>query len=135
MGTRLIEGSDTPAPREPLPLCETTNTPRLPCALRCGTYPGNLGPCETWEEGGNGRCVYCDHGKQCHALSADQTPRASSEAVWDVLAKHAFLYSEDRAKCSCGWCGMSPATFNTSWMDFVEHVAAQTTPPPSEGRE
>jgi hypothetical protein len=56
--------------KEPLPLCETTLTPRLPCALRCGTYAGNLGPCETWEVGRSGRCVYCDHGKQCHVLSS-----------------------------------------------------------------
>ena len=56
-----------------LPLCETTMTPRLSRSLckECGTYPDNLGPCETWAEGGNGRCVYCDHGQQCH-LSPDE---------------------------------------------------------------
>lgn len=58
-----------------LPLCETTQTPRLPCALRCGTYAGNLGPCETWEEGANERCVYCDHGKQCHEAAQGSAPR------------------------------------------------------------
>lgn len=37
----------------------------------CPTYPGNLGPCKTWERGGNGRCVYCDHTLLCHFQLAD----------------------------------------------------------------
>lgn len=49
-----------------LPLCDTTKTPRKACALDCGTYAGNLGPCETWEAGSNERCAFCDHGKDCH---------------------------------------------------------------------
>jgi hypothetical protein len=54
--------------RSDLPVCDTTMTPRLPMTLclGCGTYPGNLGPCEEFEEGGNGRCVYCDHALACH---------------------------------------------------------------------
>lgn len=62
-----------------LPHCETTGTPRLPCAMHCGTYPGNLGPCETFEEGSNGRCVYCDHGKQCHRAPAAEPPKCNCE--------------------------------------------------------
>lgn len=57
-----------------LPVCDTTNTPRLPNTFcmqyrigsGCGTYEGNLGPCEAFEEGANGRCVYCDHALCCH---------------------------------------------------------------------
>lgn len=57
-----------------LPVCETTMTPRLPVTYcidyrwgeGCGTYKGNLGPCEKFEEGMNGRCVYCDHHTLCH---------------------------------------------------------------------
>lgn len=63
----------TPNPLN-LPLCETTQTPRLPLTFcidlkwggGCGTYVGNLGPCEYFEEGMNGRCVYCDHHDLCH---------------------------------------------------------------------
>jgi hypothetical protein len=49
-------------------LCETTSTERFfnPWCS-CPTYPGNLGPCKTWEMGGNGRCVYCDHEVACHS--------------------------------------------------------------------
>lgn len=48
--------------------CETTLTPRFQipdCA--CGTYEENLGPCLTWWQGAAvGRCVYCEHGLDCH---------------------------------------------------------------------
>jgi hypothetical protein len=55
---------------QPLPVCETTMTPRLPRELcgNCGTYPDNLGPCASFEEGANGRCVYCDHALACHPI-------------------------------------------------------------------
>jgi len=54
--------------------CETTMTERLPSTWcidvrwgeGCGTYVGNLGPCQEFEEGANGRCVYCDHHDLCH---------------------------------------------------------------------
>jgi RNA ligase (TIGR02306 family) len=38
---------------------------------RCGTYAGNLGPCQTFLLGADpGRCVYCDHTVECHVPSA-----------------------------------------------------------------
>lgn len=50
-------------------LCDTTSTPRFfNPACKCPTYAGNLGPCKTYEEGGNGRCVYCDHEAVCHSI-------------------------------------------------------------------
>jgi hypothetical protein len=49
-------------------LCETTMTERFSNPdCTCPTYPGNLGPCASFEEGSNGRCVYCDHERVCHA--------------------------------------------------------------------
>src|SRR6266851_3316472 len=48
-------------------LCETTLTERFTnpnCC--CPTYSNNLGPCKSYEQGGNGRCVYCDHEEVCH---------------------------------------------------------------------
>ncbi len=61
-----------------LPLCDTTMTPRLsrsfcvdmvPVGIEvCGTYEGNLGPCQSFEEGMNMRCVYCDHAPICHPV-------------------------------------------------------------------
>ena len=46
---------------------ETTLTERFENSdCRCDTYYGNLGPCETFLEGVNGRCVYCDHLLECH---------------------------------------------------------------------
>ena len=48
-------------------LCDTTMTERFANPLcKCATYPANLGPCRDFEEGANGRCVYCDHDKICH---------------------------------------------------------------------
>lgn len=47
--------------------CETTLTERfVNPECRCPTYPDNLGPCATFEQGANGRCVYCDHLECCH---------------------------------------------------------------------
>lgn len=47
--------------------CETTGTERFENTnCKCPTYMGNLGPCRTFEEGSNGRCVYCDHEIECH---------------------------------------------------------------------
>ena len=79
------------APSEVLPLCDVTQTPRRPCAMNCGTYPGNLGPCEIWEEGHNGRCVYCDHGRNCHPATAPIAFQ-NSEAAAQPLD----------ANCPCG---------------------------------
>ncbi len=59
-------------PGESQGLCDTTMTERHfnPWCV-CPTYEGNLGPCLTWEEGSNGRCVYCDHTIVCHAAVLD----------------------------------------------------------------
>lgn len=59
-------------------ICDTTSTPRMPCALNCGTYIGNLGPCERFEAGQNGRCVFCDHAEVCHG-------KADITALLDAL--------------------------------------------------
>ena len=46
--------------------CDTTQAERfVQPGCECRTYPTNLGPCENHVEGGNGRCVYCDHGLTC----------------------------------------------------------------------
>lgn len=63
--------------------CETTLTPRFQikdCA--CDTYDGNLGPCLTWWQGAAvGRCVYCDHGLDCHVkLSKMLAPSEKHQA-------------------------------------------------------
>lgn len=48
--------------------CETTLTERFKNpSCKCDTYPDNLGPCRTFEEGARcGYCVYCDHNLRCH---------------------------------------------------------------------
>lgn len=48
--------------------CETTMTTRFQISdCGCGTYPDNLGPCETFSTGADvTRCVYCDHYGECH---------------------------------------------------------------------
>lgn len=48
--------------------CETTLTERFDVGgCKCPTYPGNLGPCLTWHQGGaSDHCVYCDHSLGCH---------------------------------------------------------------------
>jgi len=59
--------------------CETTLTERFAYPdCKCSTYEGNLGPCKTWEPGGDPtRCVYCDHDAACHiALYTHPIPAA-----------------------------------------------------------
>ncbi len=34
---------------------------------------GAKGPCTTWEQGRNGRCIYCDHPAEAHDLAV--TPK------------------------------------------------------------
>jgi hypothetical protein len=59
----FVTGISTEQPQR----CETTGTMRYSNPLcKCPTYAGNLGPCDGFEEGGNGRCVYCDHTNNCH---------------------------------------------------------------------
>lgn len=135
---RLHEGEETPEDRDEiaaclrarvesggqtLPLCETTSTPRLPCALRCGTYPGNLGPCETWEEGGNGRCVYCDHGKQCHA---------GAQALLDERGARGLLVSAEQAR---EWSAKASTEGEYQyWLGYARGVEGQARARAGEGR-
>lgn len=49
--------------------CDTTMTMRFAVAdCECDTYADNLGPCAFYSEGMTGRCVYCDHGNDCHLI-------------------------------------------------------------------
>lgn len=53
------------------PLCDTTMTPRNPRTdCGCDTYAENLGPCDTFCEGSEGNCAYCDHSQNCHLAAA-----------------------------------------------------------------
>jgi hypothetical protein len=56
---------------KPAELCDTTKTPRLSqnACKDCGTYKDNLGPCETFCQGQNERCAYCDHELKCHPIA------------------------------------------------------------------
>lgn len=61
-------------------LCDTTQTERFAFrGCKCGTYAGNLGPCKSYEAGGSGNCVYCEHSLVCHeaviAMPQPETPR------------------------------------------------------------
>jgi hypothetical protein len=61
--------------------CDVTQTLRYAIGkCSCPTYDGNLGPCATWEEGANRRCVYCDHDKDCHLGVAADLQRQLDEA-------------------------------------------------------
>lgn len=83
--------------------CETTLTPRFQISdCACGTYDGNLGPCLTWWQGAKAdRCVYCDHGLDCHVklskLLASDKPQgdpknANLAALVLKLDKHISLH-------------------------------------------
>lgn len=49
------------------PLCATTMTPRNPVdTCVCIERTDEMGPCDVFEAGGNGKCVYCDHEMRCH---------------------------------------------------------------------
>jgi hypothetical protein len=66
--------------------CETTGTIRyFNPWCKCPTYPDNLGPCAGWEQGGNGRCVYCDHDLACHAKLLEYRPEVTEAAAQKPL--------------------------------------------------
>jgi hypothetical protein len=73
---------------EPQGRCDTTLTERFAYPdCKCGTYPGNQGPCKDWEPSGNPLfCVYCAHGRACHEAvlqaSAVEVPRGLPEEDW-----------------------------------------------------
>jgi hypothetical protein len=46
--------------------CDTTGVRRFQVVCACLTYKDNWGVCAAFEEGANGRCVYCDHTELCH---------------------------------------------------------------------
>jgi hypothetical protein len=41
------------------------------CTCGCCHVPDH-GACDTFERGMNGRCVYCDHGEECHPGSGER---------------------------------------------------------------
>lgn len=64
-----------PEPGKSQGQCDTTMTERFYNPnCKCPTYPGNLGPCKSFEVGGNGRCPYCDHEKECHDAIEPNAP-------------------------------------------------------------
>lgn len=67
MTTPTPNSTDKASPRKPQGLCDVTLTERFENkACCCPTYEGNLGPCQGYDLGANGRCVYCDHSEACH---------------------------------------------------------------------
>lgn len=50
-------------------------------------------PCSTYEQGMNGRCVYCDHEAKCHSSWGDKflTARRRGESI-DTAANIAELW-------------------------------------------
>lgn len=65
--------------------CKVTGTPRFLNPLcKCPTYADNLGPCLDYEQGANGRCVYCDHEKLCHdQLDQQKTRLVVMQCGWE----------------------------------------------------
>lgn len=49
------------------------------CSCGCCHSPDH-GACQTFEKGANGRCVYCDHGEDCHPGDPD---RFNTPWVWN----------------------------------------------------
>lgn len=62
-------------------VCDTTSTKRLSksACKDCGTYKDNLGPCETFCQGQNEKCAYCDHKLQCHPIAWHLIERFSTK--------------------------------------------------------
>jgi hypothetical protein len=55
----------------PVMRCDTTlaaRRPREDCI--CDTEQDELGPCDSWEQGMSGNCVYCEHARVCHWAEA-----------------------------------------------------------------
>lgn len=61
-------------------------------------------------------------------------PAPDGQELREALRDHAYMYSvtDQRAKCSCGWSGITPATFSTAWYDYVEHIGARFQPAPPQ---
>ncbi len=88
---------ETPAQGESQGLCDTTQTERFfaPDCL-CKTYEGNLGPCRTFEKGGNGRCALCDHEPSCH-------PETPGQALASVRLREASTNVRDQLGHVLNW--------------------------------
>lgn len=70
-GITVVEGQMCPPAGSLMealkPFCDTTMTPRNPVdTCVCIERTDEMGPCDKFEAGGNGRCVYCDHEIRCH---------------------------------------------------------------------
>lgn len=99
-------------PMEPQPeLCDTTQTFRLARDCDCPTYEENLGPCWTWELGGNGRCVYCDHKQKCHD---DALPHQPGDVV----------RVQNEGRPALGWSDALGCMMDGEWDDYKLTVIA-----------
>jgi len=81
--------------RHPQGRCDVTETPRFDNPdCKCRTYTGNLGPCASFEQGANGRCVYCDHEQSCHCQheftgqQAGGPPDMAESTEWVKYCRH-----------------------------------------------
>jgi hypothetical protein len=76
-----------------------TFTASKKCGCGCA-HAKDYGACDLFQAGMNGRCVYCDHGEECHPGSAPYhngplgpVPRAQNVHHWNsVLEKLDQLY-------------------------------------------
>lgn len=96
--------------------CETTLTERFAYPdCKCGTYPGNLGPCKTFEQGAEpGFCVYCMHKIECH--DAIKTLR-----IWTCLGDHIWQTADPSSCCpQCNRCASAEL-----WSTPPAHVNAE----------
>lgn len=68
------------------PLCDTTMTPRNPVdTCTCIERTDEMGPCDEFVQGANGKCVYCDHEQRCHpAMTYEFLSRSFLEAMNDI---------------------------------------------------
>ncbi len=68
--------------------CDTTLTLRHPRDIcTCDDETDLMGPCDTWEIGQNGRCIYCNHTEACHPASPERKEPATTEGDTEPKAK------------------------------------------------
>lgn len=115
--------------------CETTLTERFHNpACKCKTYPGNLGPCKTFDAAAHCRCVYCDHTLECHqslaGIIAPSAPQGELRALTheELRAASEDIGLFDALTVTEGWTKRQ-AIEEMAW--FKRHWLAQATRTPS----
>jgi hypothetical protein len=96
--------------RSGIDACDSTSVRRFAQTCACPTYASNWGPCGGFEQGSNGRCVYCDHEKACcdnvKELAKLSGPGAGQAGTITYSCGHTL--ADPEAPQDAAWRGETP---------------------------